>query len=152
MRPPPARGPGTTQMVRIDGVPGEVQVQVRSASAPATDGSSGGNPVGRPPAIIPAALGGMMPPSVSNRSASVLSASDGGDGGSSATAHLDHRVSEHRSRSEELVNDLLALTVSDGSAAAGGGGGLRRGTASEEEEEDDRDGDDDDDETEDDFM
>ncbi|KXJ96715.1 hypothetical protein Micbo1qcDRAFT_2502 [Microdochium bolleyi] len=149
MRPPPARGPPgmMTQTVRIDGVPGEVQVQVRSSSAPAVDGSGVPPAHGRPPAAIPAALGGMMPPSANHRSAGVLSASGSGGIGGSATANLDHRVSEHRSRSEELVNDLLALTVSDGGA---GTGNLRRGITSEEDEDGDED--EDDDETEDDFM
>ncbi|KAI1406823.1 hypothetical protein F5Y13DRAFT_176287 [Hypoxylon sp. FL1857] len=72
-RPPPGSG-SVTQSVRIDGVPGEVRVQVRSSSAPAGE------------------VGEVV-----------------GDAGAS----LRSRLEENKSRSEELVNDLLALTVVD---------------------------------------
>jgi len=95
--------------------------------------------------------------------AAAAAAAGGGNGSAqpahhSATANLDHRVSEHRSRSEELVNDLLALTVADGSAGAtrrGVGDGSGRVTSLSDGEDELGDGqrhDDEDDETEDDFM
>ncbi|KAI0379034.1 hypothetical protein F5Y04DRAFT_139462 [Hypomontagnella monticulosa] len=77
MRPPPGSS-SLTQSVRIDGVPGEVRVQVRSASAPAGE------------------VGEVV-----------------GDMGTGAGASLRSRLEENKSRSEELVNDLLALTVVD---------------------------------------
>ncbi|KAH7040254.1 uncharacterized protein B0I36DRAFT_379271 [Microdochium trichocladiopsis] len=158
MRPPPAPPGGaagpTMQTVRIDGVPGEVKVQVRSSSAPAAENNGPG--AGRPAAatMIPAgALGGNIMPPLS--SPAVGSSQSG-----SAAATLDHRVSEHRSRSEELVNDLLALTVADGAAAASGNavpgnGGLQRVTSLSDDYEEEEGGhhdDEADDETEDDFM
>ncbi|RYP30826.1 hypothetical protein DL767_006039 [Monosporascus sp. MG133] len=69
-----------TAQTQTQAVPDEVRVQVRSASAPAADGSSGGDEV--------EAVGGGI-------------------------AAFKQRLSEQRSRSEELVNDLLALTVAD---------------------------------------
>ncbi|KAI1490764.1 hypothetical protein F5X96DRAFT_694153 [Biscogniauxia mediterranea] len=78
-RPPPPPGGSVTQTVRIDGVPGEVKVQVRSSSAPAEGGGGG----------------------------SGSSNSEGGAGS------LRTRLEENKSRSEELVNDLLAMTVVD---------------------------------------
>ncbi|KAI1079984.1 hypothetical protein F5B20DRAFT_541915 [Whalleya microplaca] len=66
---PAGAGAGVTQSVRIDGVPGEVCVQVRSSSAPAE--------------------------------------------GAEPSTSLRSRLEENKSRSEELVNDLLALTVVD---------------------------------------
>ncbi|KAI1498799.1 hypothetical protein F5X99DRAFT_311429 [Biscogniauxia marginata] len=77
-----------TQSVRIDGIPGEVKVQVRSSSAPAGDVND---------------VGGI------------------GGGGVGGGASLRSRLEENQSRSEELVNDLLALTVADD-----GGGRLQR--------------------------
>ncbi|KAI0129571.1 hypothetical protein BJ170DRAFT_666926 [Xylariales sp. AK1849] len=68
---PPAGGMTETQSVRIDGVAGEVRVQVRSSSAPV--GEDGGGP-------------GLVPN---------VSAGAG------------------RSRSEELVNDIMALALAD---------------------------------------
>lgn len=73
-RPPP----GTTQSIRVDGVPGEVRVQVRSSSAP-----------------------------VAGEIGEVVVGTD------AASASLRSRLEENKSRSEELVNDLLALTVVD---------------------------------------
>lgn len=156
MRPPPAP-PGAVQTVRIDGVPGEVKVQVRSSSVPAND--SNGIPLRPGATLVPLS-------SLTATSAAAAAAAAGGGSGSSAqpahhsaTANLDHRVSEHRSRSEELVNDLLALTVADG----GGAGAARRGVADnlgrvtslsdgEDELGDRQRHDDEDDETEDDFI
>ncbi|KAK8120974.1 hypothetical protein PG999_005094 [Apiospora kogelbergensis] len=90
VRPPAASndaGPnsanGTTQTVRIDGVPGEVRVQVRSSSAPAGEAAGG--------AVHGAAYDALVPP-----------------GGASA-----------RSRSEELVNDIMALADEAGKLAMG---------------------------------
>ncbi|KAI1880761.1 hypothetical protein JX265_001001 [Neoarthrinium moseri] len=68
---PPATGAPETQSLRIDGVPGEVRVQVRSSSAP---------------------VGEDMP-------------NDGLVPGTS--------VGSGRSRSEELVNDIMALALAD---------------------------------------
>ncbi|KAI5922408.1 hypothetical protein F4810DRAFT_263375 [Camillea tinctor] len=65
-----ARGAAQTQSVRIDGVPGEVKVQVRSSSAPA-------------------------------------------EGSGAEGTSLRSRLDENKSRSEDLVNDLLAMTVVD---------------------------------------
>ncbi|KAL7621937.1 hypothetical protein AAE478_007437 [Parahypoxylon ruwenzoriense] len=78
-RPPPGTA-SVTQSVRIDGVPGEVRVQVRSSSAPAGE-------VGE---VVGAGAGAGAGPST-----------------------LRSRLEENKSRSEELVNDLLALTVID---------------------------------------
>lgn len=68
-----------TQSVRIDGVPGEVRVQVRSSSAPAGE------------------VGEVL----------------GEETGSGGDASLRNRLEENKSRSEDLVNDLLALTVDE---------------------------------------
>jgi palmitoyltransferase len=68
---PPAGAGTETQSVRIDGVAGEVRVQVRSSSAPV------GEDVGS---------AGLVP----------------GPSGTSS-----------RSRSEELVNDIMALALAD---------------------------------------
>ncbi|KAI2617829.1 hypothetical protein GGR54DRAFT_199918 [Hypoxylon sp. NC1633] len=82
-QPSARNGAGTvTQSVRIDGVPGEVRVQVRSAGAGA---SAEGTGVG-----------------------------DAGLVSAAASANLRSRLEENKSRSEELVNDLLALAVVDG--------------------------------------
>ncbi|KAI0888481.1 uncharacterized protein GGS22DRAFT_155987 [Annulohypoxylon maeteangense] len=74
IRPPP----GTTQSIRVDGVSGEVRVQVRSSSAP-----------------------------VAGEVGEVVVSAD------AASASLRSRLEENKSRSEELVQDLLALTVVD---------------------------------------
>ncbi|GAP86807.2 putative essential cytoplasmic protein [Rosellinia necatrix] len=112
---------GPPAPVRIDGVPGEVKIQVRSASAPATaiavpENSSGSN-------------------SGAGSSGSSGSGSGGSGGGSSRVeafnfeanlaasrsqaAALARRLEENKSRNEELVNDLLALTVSGAGSIAG---------------------------------
>ncbi|ORY61348.1 uncharacterized protein BCR38DRAFT_459253 [Pseudomassariella vexata] len=76
VRPPP--GSGTiTQSVRVDGVPAEVRVQVRSSSAPA------------------------------------------GDDGGGAPLVSSNVVTAGRSRSEELVNDIMALADEAGKLAMG---------------------------------
>ncbi|KAI0863975.1 hypothetical protein F4860DRAFT_466562 [Xylaria cubensis] len=97
-RPAAAAG-GQPQPVRIDGVPGEVKIQVRSASAPAANAAtpeSSSNP-GRGETFTFEAN---------------LAASQ------SQAAALARRLEENKSRSEELVNDLLALGVSGGESAA----------------------------------
>jgi hypothetical protein len=80
-----------TVPVRLDGIPGEVQVQVRSASAPAAAENTN-----------PPAAGRVETFSFETN----LAASR------SQAAALARRLEENKSRSEELVNDLLALTVS----------------------------------------
>ncbi|KAI0968191.1 hypothetical protein F4678DRAFT_205861 [Xylaria arbuscula] len=95
----PVAAGGQPQPVRIDGVPGEVKIQVRSASAPAANAA--------------------VPESSSSAAAKVetfnfeanLAASR------SQAAALARRLEENKSRNEELVNDLLALTVSGDSRA-----------------------------------
>ncbi|KAI1353813.1 hypothetical protein F5Y01DRAFT_303040 [Xylaria sp. FL0043] len=98
---------GQPQPVRIDGVPGEVKIQVRSASAPAANANAN--------AVVP-------------ENGSSNSSSNNANPGSSKVetfnfeanlaasrsqaAALARRLEENKSRSEELVNDLLALTVS----------------------------------------
>ncbi|KAI4864121.1 hypothetical protein F4820DRAFT_424650 [Hypoxylon rubiginosum] len=72
-RPPPGSS-SVTQNVRIDGVPGEVRVQVRSSSAP------------------------------SGEAGEVLAGEEAG---------LRTRLEENKSRGDDLVNDLLALTIVD---------------------------------------
>ncbi|KAI0155192.1 hypothetical protein GGR57DRAFT_464526 [Xylariaceae sp. FL1272] len=73
--------PGT-QTVRVDGVPGEVKVQVRSASAPSD-----------------------------NRTETELRFEANLAASRSQAAALARRLEENKHRSEELVNDLIALTV-----------------------------------------
>lgn len=75
MTRPPNGGATATQSLRIDGVPGEVRVQVRSSSAPVED------------------LGNAEPAPVNSGSG--------------------------RSRSEELVNDIMALADEAGKLALG---------------------------------
>ncbi|KAI8631055.1 hypothetical protein F5Y19DRAFT_473450 [Xylariaceae sp. FL1651] len=101
IRPPPGNGQPITQTVRVDGVPGEVKVQVRSASAPATEN---------------AAAAAAAATTVAGRAEMIgfeanLAASR------SQAAALARRLEENKSRSEELVNDLLALTVSGDAGA-----------------------------------
>ncbi|KAI0503079.1 hypothetical protein F5B22DRAFT_630741 [Xylaria bambusicola] len=88
------------QPVRIDGVPGEVKIQVRSASAPAaapenttttTTNNNNNNTLGKVETF--------------NFEANLAASR-------SQAAALARRLEENKSRSEELVNDLLALTVS----------------------------------------
>ncbi|KAH6647654.1 hypothetical protein BKA67DRAFT_578159 [Truncatella angustata] len=69
---PPAGGVPETQSVRVDGVAGEVRVQVRSSSAPV------GEDAGNTAALVPATS-----------------------------------VASSRSRSEELVNDIMALALAE---------------------------------------
>lgn len=69
---PPAGGVADTQSVRIDGVAGEVRVQVRSSSAPV------GEDAANTAALVPATS-----------------------------------VASSRSRSEELVNDIMALALAE---------------------------------------
>ncbi|KAI0477789.1 hypothetical protein GGR56DRAFT_665607 [Xylariaceae sp. FL0804] len=96
-----------TQTVRIDGVPGEVRVQVRSASAPA--GSDTTTSSAAAAAAAAAAAGAA-----------------GGDLGMIRT-----RLEENKSRSEELFNGLLALNIVEETGSGGrlpplpalGGGG-----------------------------
>ncbi|KAI0434154.1 hypothetical protein F5Y09DRAFT_280006 [Xylaria sp. FL1042] len=83
---------GQAQPVRIDGVPGEVKIQVRSASAPAANAATPEN--GNPGKV-----------ETFNFEANLAASR-------SQAAALARRLEENKSRSEELVNDLLALTVS----------------------------------------
>ncbi|KAI1770390.1 hypothetical protein F4818DRAFT_450459 [Hypoxylon cercidicola] len=83
-RPPPGSS-SVTENVRIDGVPGEVRVQVRSSSVPAAE-------VGEVLGEAAAAAAG------------------------AGEASLRTRLDENTSRSEDLVNDLLSLTVVDEAA------------------------------------
>ncbi|KAH8165837.1 hypothetical protein CIB48_g2405 [Xylaria polymorpha] len=85
---------GQPQPVRIDGVPGEVKIQVRSASAPAAN------------AVI------------SESRVETLNFEANLAASRSQAAALARRLEENKSRSEELVNDLLALGVSGGESAA----------------------------------
>ncbi len=83
---------GQAQPVRIDGVPGEVKIQVRSASAPAANATTPeNNNLGKVETF--------------NFEANLAASR-------SQAAALARRLEENKSRSEELVNDLLALTVS----------------------------------------
>ncbi|KAI0014758.1 hypothetical protein F4780DRAFT_169743, partial [Xylariomycetidae sp. FL0641] len=101
------------QTIRVDGVPGEVKVQVRSSSAPASEA-------------------GVVVGEGSNAAASSsTSANSTAGGGGNAATSLRSRLEENRNRSEELVNDLLALTVGEGAAAA------RRRIVEEIDEEED---------------
>lgn len=68
---PPAGGPAETQSIRVDGVAGEVRVQVRSSSAPVGD-----------------------------------------ETGNASLAPATSAASS-RSRSEELVNDIMALALAE---------------------------------------
>ncbi|KAI1118437.1 hypothetical protein F5Y14DRAFT_438789 [Nemania sp. NC0429] len=86
----PAAG-GQAQPVRIDGVPGEVKIQVRSASVPTT-ANAAGHPARAETFSFEANLAASQ----------------------SQAAALARRLEENKSRSEELVNDLLALTISGG--------------------------------------
>ena len=141
---------GAIQNLRVDGVSGEeeVRVQVRSASAPAGGGSSGGGEV-----VSIEADSGRATNANANRN----------------IAALKQRASEQRTRSEELVQDLLALTVAGVGADeaaerlglgmglhVGGGGHDEDGEGvefdDEDEEEDEGDGVVADDETEDEFI
>ncbi|TGJ88573.1 hypothetical protein E0Z10_g201 [Xylaria hypoxylon] len=83
---------GQAQPVRIDGVPGEVKIQVRSSSAPAANAAI-------PESNNPGKL------ETFNFEANLAASR-------TQAAALARRLEENKSRSEELVNDLLALTVS----------------------------------------
>ncbi|KAI0459200.1 hypothetical protein F5B21DRAFT_457546 [Xylaria acuta] len=89
---------GQPQPVRIDGVPGEVKIQVRSASAPAANAVT---PETNNPGRV----------ETFNFEANLAASR-------SQAAALARRLEENKSRSEELVNDLLALGVSGGESAA----------------------------------
>ncbi|KAI1434774.1 hypothetical protein GGR50DRAFT_383563 [Xylaria sp. CBS 124048] len=96
---------GQPQPVRIDGVPGEVKIQVRTAAPPAV-------PV---PAPIPESSSsapntGRIPVDTFSFEANLAASR-------SQAAALARRLEENKSRSEELVNDLLALTVSNDARA-----------------------------------
>lgn len=118
---------GQPQPVRIDGVPGEVKIQVRSASAPAvtpdnnnssnnnnnnntnnngSSSSSSGhknssNNTGYEPVRFEPFNFEANPPTSDNQAAA-----------------LARKLEEKKSRGEELVNDLLALTVAGGDSGA----------------------------------
>ncbi|KAI1325066.1 hypothetical protein F5Y16DRAFT_281442 [Xylariaceae sp. FL0255] len=104
-------GVGGVQTVRVDGVPGEVKVQVRSASAPGESTASTANA-----ASSSANTGAAKPDLQDTKFEANLAASR------NQAAALARRLEENKSRSEELVNDLLALTVS-------GAGGVLEPTA-----------------------
>lgn len=127
-----AAASGQVQPVRIDGVPGEVKIQVRSASVPAVNANAA--------VAVPGTANhhhhhhpGPGRVETFNFEAN-LAASQ------SQAAALARRLEENKSRSEELVNDLLALTVSGGGGAGGGELRARRGAepvdADETEDED----------------
>ncbi|KAI2633452.1 hypothetical protein GGS21DRAFT_135754 [Xylaria nigripes] len=108
---------GQPQPVRIDGVPGEVKIQVRAANAP--------------PVATPATVPETNPP-IPGR-ADTLSFEANLAASRSQAAALARRLEENKSRSEELVNDLLALTVSNDARTKRGAGPV---DADETEEED----------------
>ncbi|KAI0102990.1 hypothetical protein GGR51DRAFT_525279 [Nemania sp. FL0031] len=97
---------GQAQPVRIDGVPGEVKIQVRSANVPAPNANA--NTIA----------------SETNNSSSSKVETFNFEANLAASrnqaAALARRLEENKSRSEELVNDLLALTVSGEAAARRG--------------------------------
>jgi hypothetical protein len=92
----PGAGGQPLQTLRLDGVPNPVKVQVRSASAPATAENAAA--VRAEPFDFEANLAASR----------------------SQAAALALRLEENKSRSEELVNDLLALTVSSEARARPG--------------------------------
>lgn len=108
---------GQPQPVRIDGVPGEVKIQVRSASAPAVTPDNNNNH------------------NNNNNNGSSSSSNNNNTnntgyepvkfvepfGFGANPAALARKLEENKSRSEELVNDLLALTVSGDSGARDAG-------------------------------
>jgi len=102
-----AGGAQPIQTVRIDGVPTEVKVQVRSASAPATTTENTSSASASASANAPAS-----PPASTNGGGESYNFEANLEASRNQAASLARRLEANKNRSEELVNDLLALTVS----------------------------------------
>ncbi|KAI5861382.1 hypothetical protein GGS23DRAFT_148642 [Durotheca rogersii] len=82
---PPAGSSSATQAVRIDGIPGEVRVQMRRSSAPAGEAEEVG--------------------------AAAAGAGESAGASLAGSSSLRSRLEENNTRNQELVNNLLALTA-----------------------------------------